>query len=84
MKKTIVGIVLFALGFIGQMTFVIMATRYGTSNNILSFNESMVNRLVDSYKLYFEYNFSIALIIIGALLLLIEPTTILVKKINQR
>lgn len=83
MKKNVTGLVLLAIGCFGVFVFVNRAVDYAMSLNLVSSSNQMVYELVNAYNFQNEYILAVLLIIVGIILLLIEPITKLVSLIKK-
>jgi hypothetical protein len=83
MKKNITGLVFLAIGCFGIFVFVDRAVDYAMSLSLVSSSRQMVVELVKAYNFQNEYFFAILLIIVGIVLLLIEPVTKLISIIKK-
>ncbi len=83
MRKNVTGLVFLTLGCIGVFLFVSRAVDYAISLNLVSSSDQMVYELVNAYNFQNEYILAILLIIVGIVLLSIEPITKLISILKK-
>ena len=83
MNKNIIGLMLFALGFLGLMVFVNGSATYGASLNFLESSENMIDKFVVAYNLELYYAMTTIVFFGGIVILLIDPLVFLVSKIKK-
>ncbi len=81
MKKVVVGVVLFIMGFLGVLLINYMAIEHPIG--VLTNNETNFEAFINDWKLNTLYKISLSFTIIGLALLLVEPIISLHKHLTK-